>query len=99
MITEVMVENLLLELDASKGGVSGDISANLYKLSAGVIARLVADLYNKVARSGIWPKRWKIEHSFSLKKVPNPQTLNDIRAISRSPTLVHNLRKLWSIGC
>ena len=89
-----MVKNLLLEVDASKGGVSGDISANLYKLSAGVLAHPVADLYNKVARSGIWPKRWKIEHSFSLKKVPNPQTINDIRAISRSPFLSAQFEKI-----
>ena len=54
----------------------------------------MTDLYNKVARSGSWPKRWKVEHSFSLKKIQNPESLNDVQAISRSPFLSAQFEKI-----
>ena len=39
------------------------------------------------------PKRWNVENSFLRKKVPNPQTMDDVRAISKSPTLCNQFQK------
>ena len=39
-------------------------------------------IFNKISRSGHWPKAWRIEYGAALQKKQNPDTEDDLRIIS-----------------
>ena len=49
------------------------------------LAEPLSIIYNNITASGHWPKHWKIEHGFPLKKVPQPCNEDDLRIISLTP--------------
>ena len=51
------------------------------------LARPAAQIFRTIAKSGQWPKRWKIEQGLALKKVPEPLSEDDLRIISLTPFL------------
>ena len=77
----------------NRGSTPGDIPPALYRAATEILKDPIASIYNRVARTGRWPARWKVEHAFALKKIPVPLTKNDIRAISRSPFLCSQYEK------
>ena len=87
LITPREVEELFRKVNTNKSMTKGDMLPVLYKASIKTLKHPISILYNKVARSGQWPQRWKVENSFIRKKVPNPKSLDDVRAISKSPLL------------
>ena len=93
-VTSAKVRETILGINPNKGNTEGDVHPKLYLAALDTIQGPVAHLYQRVTHTGKWPARWKREHAFPLKKIPAPQSLNDIRAISRSSFLSAQYEKL-----
>ena len=86
-ISRQKVESKINEAKNTKGGVPGDLPVKLTKEFGPEIARPAAQLFRTIAKSGVWPSRWRTERGIPLKKVSNPETEDDIRIISLTPFL------------
>ena len=84
-ISRQKVENKILKAKKTKGGVPGDIPAKLIKEFGPELAPPLSQLFRKIATTGIWPKRWRLEQGLPLKKTSNPMTEDDLRIISLTP--------------
>ena len=65
-ISRQMVEKKIFQSKNTKGGVPGDLPTKLAKEFGPELARPAAQIFRNIANSGIWPKRWKMELSFSV---------------------------------
>ena len=74
-VSPQMVEEILTKSDKGKGKVIGDIPTKLQIQCSQALKFPTADLFTKITKSGKWPTRWKIEHSFTIKKIPNPLSI------------------------
>ena len=54
-------------------------------------------IFNSVAKTGIWPKRWKSEEAIPLKKVAVPLMKEELRIISKTPLLSTEFERLVMI--
>ena len=81
-ISRQMVEGVLSQSDASKGGVQGDLPTRLIKEFGPELSVPVSQIFRKITRTGKWPKRWRLEQGRALAKVPNPLQEDDTRIIS-----------------
>ena len=79
------VESKISKAKKTKGGVPGDIPAKLVKEFGPELAPPLSQLFRKIATTGKWPKRWRLEQGLPLKKTPNPITEDDLRIISLTP--------------
>ena len=93
-VTISKVREIISKINPNKGNTEGDVHPKLYLAALDSIQGVVKHLFERVTQTGEWPTRWKREHSFPLKKIPHPQSLNDIRAISRSSFLSAQYEKL-----
>jgi hypothetical protein len=93
-ISRQMVEKKILQAKNTKGGVPGDLPTKLAKEFGPELARPAAQIFRKIANSGVWPKRWKMEQGVALKKVPVPETEDELRTISLSPFLSKIFEKI-----
>ena len=101
VITPDEVGLLICQSQSNKGMTKGDLLPRLYKASVSTLKYPISIIFNRVAKSGQWPQRWKVENSFIRRKVPNPRSLDDMRAISKSPLLSNLFEKLvvkWLLG-
>ena len=86
-ISRQMVEDKISQAKTTKGGVPGDLPTKLAKEFGPELARPAAQIFREIAKSGHWPKRWKIEQGLALKKVPEPKSEDELRIISLTPFL------------
>ena len=86
-ISRQMVEKKKKAAKKTKAGVKGDLPTKLMKEFGPEIARPAAQIFRTVARTGKWPKRWKMEQGIPLEKTTNPKTEDDVRIISLTPFL------------
>lgn len=94
LITNLEVQSLFSKVNTNKSMTNGDILSLLYKAGLAALVIPITALFNLVSRSGIWPKRWTKDNSYFRKKIPVPLSLDDVRAISKSPW--QNLL-IWSL--
>ena len=79
------MEQKIKEAKTTKGGVPGDLPPKLAKEFGPELARPAAQIFRTIAKSGHWPKRWRIEQGLALKKVPEPKNEDELRIISLTP--------------
>ena len=84
-VSKKMVEEKINKAKTTKGGVAGDLPAKLIKEFGPELSYPLSLLYNTIAATGKWPKRWKTEQGIPLKKVTNPLSEDDLRIISLTP--------------
>ena len=87
------MEGIFKKINSNKGMTHGDIFPLLYKAGIKTLKFPITSIFNKVAKTGIWPDRWMRENSFIRKKVPSPKSLDDVHAISKSPLLCGQFEK------
>ena len=78
----------------TKGGVKGDLAVKLAKEFRPELARPVSQIFRKIAKTGVWPARWKLEQGIPLKKTTNPKNESEIRIISLTPFLSKVFEKI-----
>ena len=59
---------LLRTITTNKSMTKDDIYPILYRAGSDILKYPVTDLFNKIARTGKWPKRWNTDNSFIRKK-------------------------------
>ena len=84
-ISRQVVEKQIKKVKKSKTGLNGDLPKTLVYEFGHELAEPLSIIYNNITASGHWPKHWKIEHGFPLKKVPQPCNEDDLRIISLTP--------------
>lgn len=65
-----------------KSMVPGDVFPQLMTKYCDFFALPLTDLFNEIARSGVWPRIWKTEHVTVIPKVSTPADFGDLRNIS-----------------
>ena len=70
-----------------KSGVPGDLPRKLVNEFGPELTEPICKIFNSItdsAKQGTskWPSSWKLEFGTPLKKIPNPQTEDDLRIIS-----------------
>ena len=81
------VEDKTKKANNTKGVIEGDLPTKLTKEFGLEIARPAAQIFRKIAKTGKWPNRWKMEHGIPLKKTSEPKSENEVRIISLTPFL------------
>ena len=71
-ISRQLVEDKIRKANRTKGGVPGERPVKLEKEFGPKLSVPASQTFQKVALTGIWPKRWRTERGISLKKVPEP---------------------------
>ena len=89
-----MVEEKIKRANCTKGGVEGDLPAKLYKEFGPEISVPAAQIFRKISKTGIWPKRWKSEQGIPLKKTNEPQSEDQVRIISLTPFISKIFEKI-----
>ena len=82
MISEQRVLEVLQDLNFSKSTRKSDIPAKILKHFAKKICQPLTRIINKCLVQGSWPDIFKMEFITPVKKVPNPQNIDDLRNIS-----------------
>merc|ERR1711860_99160 len=82
VISEQRVLEVLENLNVSKSTRKSDIPARILKRFAKRICGPLTMIINNCICQGIWPDIFKMEYVTPVKKVPNPQNIDDLRNIS-----------------
>ena len=82
VINEKNVLEVLLSLNVSKSTRKNDIPAKILKHFAKEISEPLTMIINNCIQQGVWPDVFKVEIVTPVKKVPNPQDIDDLRNIS-----------------
>ena len=82
VISEQRVLEVLENLNISKSTRKSDIPARILKRFAKRICGPLTKIVNNCICQGIWPDIFKMEYVTPVKKVPNPQNIDDLRNIS-----------------
>ena len=86
-LTEDEVRKMIKDAKKPKSMVGGDIFPSLFNLAADHLKKPVADIYNRIIETAIWPKAWKREYVTVIPKKGMPQSFADLRNISCTPLL------------
>ena len=65
-----------------KSSVPGDIPRKLVQEFGPELACPAGIIFRNIAKTGHWPKPWRVEYGTPLKKVSNPETEDQLRIIS-----------------
>ena len=82
VITAKNVYEVLKDLNVSKSTRKTDIPARILKYFADKICDPLTLIINNCIQQGVWPDVFKVEIVTPVKKVPNPQDIDDLRNIS-----------------
>ena len=82
-----------------KSMVKGDIFPNLMHRFAVLLAIPLADIYNSITTSKIWPSIWKQEFVTVIPKCRNPADVGDLRNISCTMLPSKFMRVMYLTGC
>ena len=88
------IESYLKALDATKSPGLDGISPKLLKISASVIAKPIAHIFNLSLKTGSIPKSLKAARITPLFKTGDPKTISNYRPISILPVLGKILEKI-----
>ena len=94
VFTEVNVIEAIKALDSSKSTQKLDIPAKVLKYFSGKISKPLTKIINNCIQQGVWPSIYKSEIVTPVPKVPNPQSIDDLRNISGLMNLNKVLEKL-----
>ena len=90
------VRDVLLDMDAKKSSIKGDVPAKLFKYFGVELAKPVTNVVNSLLRQGIWPSIFKMEIVTPVPKVYPPKTVDELRNISSLLNLDKVAEKLVS---
>ena len=76
------IKNILLQMDAKKSSVKGDVRAQLFKHFGAELDKPETDVKNCCLKQGIWPSIYKLEIVTPVPKIYLPKTIDDLRNIS-----------------
>ena len=82
LLNAEQVENMLKKAKKTKSKVSGDIFPCLVNDCAPVLAVPLADVFNAIIQTFVWPLDWKKEHVTTIPKKNVPEDFSDLRNIS-----------------
>ena len=82
VVSEELVLEVLQNLNVSKATRKNDIPAKILKQFARQISKPLTVIINNCIMQGVWPEVFKVEIVTPVKKVPNPQNIDDLRNIS-----------------
>ena len=66
----------------SKSVLPGDVPKRILTEFSPEFSSPMCKIFNKISKSGHWPKSWRIEYGTALQKKQNPETEDDLRIIS-----------------
>ena len=87
LLSEPEVEKMLKEARKPRSMVQGDIFPNLINLCVANLRTPVADIFNTIIRTHVWPLEWKREYVTVIPKKSIPDGFADLRNISCTPLL------------
>ena len=70
-----------------KSMVSGDIFPTIFNKPEGHLKKPVADIFNGIIQTAIWPSAWKRKYVTLIPKKNLSQLFADLRTISCTPLL------------
>ena len=82
IICRAQLEKVLCGFKKPKSMVPGDIFPALVNRVAPWISSPLADIYNCITNTHVWPSNWKVEFVTPIPKKSLPQSPNDLRNIS-----------------
>ena len=68
-----------------KSGVPNDLPKQIVQEFSPELAEPIRRIISNIAKTGQWPKQWKLEHVTPLSKVLQPESEDDLRPISLTP--------------
>ena len=81
------VEKMIRAAKKPSSTVKGDLPPSLVNAASKAISSPVADIFNEIIRTLVWPIEWKREYVTVIPKKPMPESLADLRNISCTPFL------------
>ena len=84
IMTEADVSKALTSAKKTRSRVTGDIFPCLINESAEFLAKPLCDIYNTILQTYVWPALWKKEYVTTIPKKNIPESLADLRNISRT---------------
>ena len=81
------VEKMIRAAKKPSSTVKGDLPPSLVNAASKAISSPVADIFNDIIRTLVWPIEWKREYVTVIPKKPMPESLADLRNISCTPFL------------
>ena len=82
VLTEEMVWEKIAKSKKPKSTVPGDLPKRLVQEFSPELATPFCKIYQNIAKSGLWPKPWRVEIGIPLQKKPNPVDEDQLRIIS-----------------
>ena len=87
LLSEGQVEAMIRKAKKPKSTVKGDIPPALVNPAAPYLSKPVADIYNAIITTQVWPIAWKREYVTVIPKKSIPEGFSDLRNISCTPLL------------
>ena len=68
-----------------KSGVPNDLPKLIVQEFSPELSKPVCRIISTIAKTGLWPSQWKLEHITAIGKIPRPESEDDLRPISLTP--------------
>ena len=81
-ITEFETYQKIKGAKKPKSGVPNDLPRKITQEFSPELAEPIRKIISNIARTGEWPRQWKLEYITPIGKIPNPETEDDLRPIS-----------------
>ena len=87
LLSEAQVEKMIKTAKKPKSTVKGDLPPSIVSRAAATLSTPVANIYNSIISTYVWPIAWKREYVTVIPKKAIPEGLSDLRNISCTPLL------------
>ena len=82
ILTEFDVYLKIEKSKKPKSTVTGDVPKRIVQEFSPEFSAPMSKIYNSIAKSGHWPKPWRIEYGTPLQKQPSPENEDHLRIIA-----------------
>ena len=82
VISDYETYRKIREAKKPKSGIPNDLPKLITQEFGPELSKPVCRIINNIAKSGEWPKQWKLEYITAIGKVPLPESEDDLRPIS-----------------
>ena len=101
VITEYDAYKKIMGAKKPRSGVPNDLPKLITQQFAPELALPASRIINSIARTGNWPKQWKLEHVVPIGKIPLPESEDDLRPISLTSffsKVAEHFVVMWLLG-
>ena len=81
IISDHAVYEVIRKSKKPRSSVPGDLPRRLVQEFGPELTTPAAKIYRNIAKSGHWPKPWRLEYGTPLQKVKNPVSEENLRII------------------